>query len=358
MARLLFLGLTITSSWGNGHATTYRALIKALARRGHNVTFLERDVPWYREHRDFARSRFCRILLYRNFDELKKFAALVRDADAVILGSYVPEGIRVADWVTSTAKGRTAFYDIDTPVTLRAVQQANCEYLNTALLPQFDVYFSFTGGPVLEHLRALGTPRPVPLYCSVDPESHAPLGVPRKWKLGYIGTYAADRQPALETMLFDVARAMPEQSFAVAGPQYPDTTAWPANVEHTPHLGPDDHSAFYCAQEFTLNLTRGDMRAYGFSPSVRLFEAAACGVPIISDIWPGLETVFIPGQEILLAGSAEDVIGHLVSLGEVERRAIAAAARERVMKCHTAERRALELETAIEAAARKIARTA
>jgi spore maturation protein CgeB len=358
MARLLFLGLTITSSWGNGHATTYRALVKALARRGHAITFLERDVPWYSDHRDFARSPFCRILLYRSFDELKKFASLVRDADAVIIGSYVPEGIRVADWVTSTAKGTTAFYDIDTPITLRAMQQGNCDYLNTALLPEFDVYFSFTGGPVLEHLHALGTPRPVPLYCSVDPESHAPLNVPKKWELGYIGTYAADRQPALESMLFQVARAMPAQSFAVAGPQYPDATDWPENVEHTPHLGPDDHSAFYCAQEFTLNLTRGDMRALGYSPSVRLFEAAACGVPIISDLWPGIETIFVPGKEILLASSAEQVIRHLVTVREVERRAIAAAARERVMKSHTAERRALELETAIKAAARKIARTA
>jgi spore maturation protein CgeB len=236
-------------------------------------------VPWYREHRDFARSRFCRILLYRSLDELKKFASLVRDADAVIVGSYIPEGIAVADWVTATAKRTTAFYDIDTPITLRAMQQGNCEYLNTALLPEFDVYFSFTGGPVLEHLRALGTPRPVPLYCSVDPESHAPLRVQKKWKLGYIGTYAPDRQSALEAMLFDVARAMTEQRFAVAGPQFPDTTDWPKNVEHTPHLAPDDHSGFYCAQEFTLNLTRGDMRAYGYSPSVRLFEAAACGVP-------------------------------------------------------------------------------
>src|SRR5581483_10425673 len=175
MARLVFVGLTITSSWGNGHATTYRALIKALARRGHSVTFLERDVPWYRDHRDFARSRFCRILLYQTFDELKRFAALVRDADAVIVGSYVPEGIRVAEWVNATAKGSTAFYDIDTPVTLRAMQQGDCEYLSTALLPHFGVHFSFTGGPVLEQLRALGTPRPVALYCSVDPEFHTPL---------------------------------------------------------------------------------------------------------------------------------------------------------------------------------------
>lgn len=357
MARLVFIGLTITSSWGNGHATTYRALIKALSRRGHTVTFLERDTPWYREHRDFAHSGFCRILLYSSLDELKKFARLVRDADAVITGSYVPEGIDVADWVTATAKGTTAFYDIDTPVTLRAMQEGTCEYLDPRQFRQIDVHFSFTGGPVLDRLRQLGAPHPVALYCSVDPASHLPVRVSKQWKLGYIGTYAADRQPALDTMLFNVAQAMPKDRFAVAGPQYPESTDWPGNVEHIPHLAPDDHSAFYCAQDFTLNLTRGDMRALGYSPSVRLFEAAACGVPIISDTWPGLDTVFTPGTEILLAHSAEDVIQHL-AMPRPRQEAIAAAARARVFKCHTADHRAAEMETAIKTAARKMARTA
>jgi spore maturation protein CgeB len=358
MARLVFVGLTITSSWGNGHATTYRALIKALSRRGHSVTFLERDVSWYRDHRDFARSGFCRILLYRSFDELEKFTPIVRDADAVIVGSYVPEGIRVGDWVAATAKGTTAFYDIDTPVTFRALQQDNCEYLHARLLRKFDVYFSFTGGPLLEDLRALGAIRPVPLYCSVDPEFHVPLSVPKQWKLGYLGTYAADRQSSLESMLFDVARFNPENRFVVAGPQYPETTDWPVNVEHVPHLSPDNHPAFYCAQDFTLNLTRGDMRAHGYSPSVRLFEAAACGVPIISDRWPGLDTVFAPGKEILLADSAAEVTHLLSGIGASRRESIAAAARDRVLKSHTAEHRAAELELALRSAARKMARTA
>lgn len=357
MARLVFIGLTITSSWGNGHATTYRALVKALARRGHTVTFLERDVPWYRDHRDFTRSRYCRILLYRNLDELRKFARVVRDADAVIVGSYVPEGIEAGEWVTATAKGTTAFYDIDTPVTLRAIERRSCEYLEERLMRRFDVYFSFTGGPVLDQLRALGAREPVPLYCSVDPELHMPVAVQGRWKLGYIGTYAADRQPALQTLLFEVARALPDSRFAVAGPQYPDGTAWPDNLQYFPHLGPDEHSGFYCAQEFTLNLTRGDMRALGYSPSVRLFEAAACGVPIISDTWPGLETVFTPGREILLAESASDMLKHL-TMSASRRAGIAAAARGRVLQSHTADHRAAEMEAAFDAAAHKIARTA
>jgi spore maturation protein CgeB len=355
MARIVFIGLTMTSSWGNGHATTYRALIKALSHRGHEVTFLERDVPWYRDARDFVRSAYCRILLYRSFEELKTFAGLVRDADAVIVGSYVPEGIAIGDWVTATAKGTTAFYDIDTPITLNALERGACEYLNSRLVRAYDVYFSFTGGPALERLRSLGSRCPAALYCSVDPDVHAPVLAVRQWELGYLGTYALDRQPALEAMLFEVARAMPATRFAVAGPQYPDDTAWPDNVEHISHLAPGEHRAFYCAQDFTLNLTRTDMRALGYSPSVRLFEAAACGVPIISDPWVGLDTIFVPGREILLAESAEEVAAHLRNITAAGRRDIAAAARRRVLDAHTAVHRAQELEKIFQVASRKVA---
>jgi len=358
MARIIFVGLTITSSWGNGHATTYRALIRALSDEGHEVTFLERDVPWYREHRDFARAGYCRILLYRSLAELMSLVPVVRDADAVIVGSYVPEGIAVGEWITSTAKGTTAFYDIDTPVTLRAVEQGTCEYLTPHLIRSYNVYLSFTGGPTLERLRALGSGCPAPLYCSVDPEFHAPVAVPQKWQLGYLGTYAADRQAALEQMLFATACAMPQQAFAVAGPQYPANVTWPANVEWIPHLAPDDHTAFYCAQRFALNLTRADMRELGYSPSVRLFEAAACGVPIISDRWAGLETIFTPGREILLAGTMQEVLGHLTETSEPRRNEIAAAARRRVLDEHTSMHRARELENILRISARKIARTA
>jgi spore maturation protein CgeB len=358
MARIVFVGLTITSSWGNGHATTYRALIRALSERGHEVTFLERDVPWYRENRDFVRAGYCRILLYRSLAELTSLAPVVRDADAVIVGSYVPEGIAVGQWITATAKGTTAFYDIDTPVTLRAVEQGTCEYLSADLIRSYNVYLSFTGGPTLERLRALGSAYAAALYCSVDPEFHAPIAIPRKWQLGYLGTYAADRQAALEQMLFATARAMPQGAFVVAGPQYPANVHWPANVEWIAHLAPDDHARFYCAQRFALNLTRADMRALGYSPSVRLFEAAACGVPIISDRWAGLETIFAPGREILLGDTSEEVLLHLRGTSEQRRNEIAAAARARVLNQHTSMHRAKELEDIFHIRARKVARTA
>ena len=350
---VVFLGLSITSSWGNGHATTYRALTKALKRRGHRVTFLERDVPWYAEHRDLPRPPYCRAHLYSDLADLEsRFSAVVRKADAVIVGSYVPEGVAVGKWALLNAAAPVAFYDIDTPVTLAKLERGDEEYLSYDLIGAYDLYLSFTGGPVIARLHALGSPNAAPLYCSVDPEIHAPVKVRRRWRLGYLGTYSDDRQPALERLLCAPACHVPDERFVVAGPQYPDDIAWPDNVEHIPHLPPSEHCAFYCAQDFTLNVTRADMRAAGYSPSVRLFEAAACGVPIISDRWEGLETFLEIGTEILVADTTDDALRFLTATSEAKRRSIAASARARILARHTAEHRAAELEKLLGLAAR------
>ncbi|MFL6804789.1 MAG: glycosyltransferase [Xanthobacteraceae bacterium] len=343
---IVIFGLSITSSWGNGHATTYRALIKALAARGHKVTFVERDVPWYREHRDLRHPGYCTVELYRSLKEVpRRFGRLVADADLVILGSYVPDGAVLGDWLTMNARGVTAFYDIDTPVTLMKLTTNAADYIHAALVPRFDLYLSFTGGPTLEFVEEMyGSPRARPLYCSVDPEVHTPAAARAKWSLGYLGTYSADRQPKLERLLIEPARYLPTDSFAVVGPQYPAGIAWPANVERRDHLAPAAHPAFYGSQRFALNITRADMAAAGFSPSVRLFEAAACGAPVISDRWPGIETIFVPGEEILIADVPEHVVNALSELPEERRLSIAAAARKRVLSSHTSEHRAKQLE--------------
>lgn len=357
-ADIVIIGLSITSSWGNGHATTYRALTKALARRGHRVTFLERDVPWYASHRDLPDPPWCRALLYRDLQDLEaRHAALVRQADAVIVGSYVPDGVAVGGWALGVAGGVVAFYDIDTPVTLARLERGEEEYLNRELVAGYDLYLSFTGGPTLERIEAMGSPRAAALYCSADPREHYPVKARREWRLGYLGTYSDDRQPGLERLLFAAARALPDDRFAVAGPQYPETVEWPGNVSHISHLPPSEHRAFYSAQSFTLNLTRGDMREAGWSPSVRLFEAACCGVPIISDCWAGLEEFLEPGREILTAATTEDVLAAL-RISEAERRAIATAARQRVLAEHTPDRRAAELERLLFGAAERPARGA
>jgi spore maturation protein CgeB len=347
--RIVVLGLSITSSWGNGHATNYRALVRALARRGHEVLFLERDVPWYAAHRDLPAPPWGRTALYGSVEELRgRFGEELADADLVVLGSYVPDGIEVGGLCLELARGAAAFYDLDTPVTVAALERGGCEYLTSELASRFDLYLSFTGGPILDRLASRhGVRRPRAFHCFVDPEAYAPLEAEERWALGYLGTYSADRQPALERLLLEPARARPELRFAVAGPQYPHDVAWPANVDRIEHLPPPEHPAFYAAQRFTLNVTRADMRAAGWSPSVRLFEAAACGVPVISDRWEGLDRLFRPGVEILV----EDTLDRLDRLDPEEARAIGARARRRVLAEHTAEHRVDELEAHLEALA-------
>jgi spore maturation protein CgeB len=344
--RIVILGLSITSSWGNGHATTYRGLVRELTRRGHDVLFLERDVPWYASNRDLPRPPHGRTALYLDLDELKRrFADEVEDADLVIVGSYVPEGVEVGRWVTQTAQGVTAFYDIDTPVTLAKLARGDEEYLSPELIQEYQLYLSFTGGPILERLeRDYGSPMARALYCSVDPELYYPEAVQVRWDLGYMGTYSDDRQPALKRLLITPATTWPEGRFVVAGPQYPKTLRWPPQVQRIQHLPPKRHRGFYNAQHFTLNLTRADMVAAGYSPSVRLFEAAACGTPIISDHWNGLETLFEPGREILIATTSRQVVEWLRDMPEPERKKLGARARHRVLAEHTAAHRAAELE--------------
>jgi spore maturation protein CgeB len=347
--RLIILGLSITSSWGNGHATTYRGLVRELSARGHEVLFLERDMPWYAANRDLRVLSDSRIELYSSLHELKgRFAGEVRHADVVMVGSYVPEGVAVGEWVTTTARGITTFYDIDTPVTLAKLARGDPEYLSAALVQRYALYLSFTGGPMLERLeRQYGAPRARPLYCSVDPHLYYSEPCEERWDLGYLGTYSSDRQSALDALLLDSARRWPQGRFVVAGPQYPPALAWPTNVQRLEHLPPAEHRAFYNAQRLTLNITRAAMVHTGYSPSIRLFEAAACATPIISDHWPGLETFFTPGKEILIARTPEETLHYLHELPESERVALGWRAHARVLAEHTAAHRAAELEAYI-----------
>jgi spore maturation protein CgeB len=343
------LGLSITSSWGNGHATNYRGLVRELSARGHDVLFLERDVPWYAANRDLADPPWGRTELYGSVEELHdRFAEDVADSDLAIVGSYVPDGIDVGSFALARAGGAVAFYDIDTPVTVAALERGDCEYLTPDLAARYDLYLSFTGGPILDRLaRRFGVRRPRAFHCFVDPDAYAPQDVEERWVLGYLGTYSADRQPAVDRLLVEPARTRPELRFAVAGPQYPPELDWPSNVDRIEHVAPPGHPAFYAAQRFTLNVTRADMRAAGWSPSVRLFEAAACGVPVISDSWDGLDAFFLPGREILV----ERTLDRLERVSPEEARAIGARARRRVLAEHTAEHRADELEAHLAALA-------
>ncbi|TPI18287.1 MULTISPECIES: glycosyltransferase [unclassified Mesorhizobium] len=345
---IVFLGLSLSSSWGNGHATTFRGLLRALDELGHRVTFLERDVPWYAHHRDLRDPDFCVLRYYDTVSELRcNHRQELQRADAVVIGSFVPEGRAIIDDLALLCTGQFCFYDIDTPVTLARVAEDDCDYLARRQISYFDIYFSFTGGPTLERLKSeFGARRTEPLYCAVDPKRHHRTRHAIEWDLGYLGTYSADRQPALDALLLEPARRLPDRRFVVAGSQYPSDIAWPGNVERIEHLPPSEHAAFYSRQRYTLNLTRASMIAAGWSPSVRLFEAAACGTPIISDRWPGLDD-FFPESAIETAASTADVEEILSAKSERARLDLARAAREAVLSRHTAMARAREFVSAL-----------
>src|SRR5579884_381841 len=348
----VIFGLTVSSSWGNGHATTWRGLLKALHRAGHRVTFFERDVPYYAARRDLPHPEFCELVLYEDWaDALPRARRRLPEADVAMVTSYCADGLAAGDLVLDSGAPLRVFYDIDTPVTLAdleehgAASSRGSRYLTPELIPGFDLYLSFTGGPALQELRLRwGARRAAPLYCSVDPEVHFPVP-PREvfgCALSYLGTYSEDRQPKVQRLLVEPALRRPDVSFRVAGAQYPPDVTWPPNVAFTEHLAPADHAAFYCSSRLTLNVTREAMVRTGWSPSVRLFEAASCGTPIVSDWWPGLDEFFEPGEEILVAREAEDVLAAL-DLADTELRRMALAARERTLAEHTCEVRAQEL---------------
>ncbi len=343
--RIVVIGLSLSSSWGNGHATTYRALLGALAARGHTILFLECDRPWYAQHRDLQSPDFCTLAFYDEVDDLHRWRPDIARADLVIIGSYVVDGIAATRLVRPWAR-TLAFYDIDTPVTLAMLARNEASYVSADTIPLFDLYLSFTGGPTLRLLEdRYGARAARALFCAVDPALYAPdphRPSPR-WQLGYLGTYSPDRQPALERLLIEPARRAPALRFVVAGPQYPATITWPDNVERLEHLPPAEHAAFYNSLAWTLNVTRADMIAAGYSPSVRLFEAAACATPILSDAWPGLDSILAVGTEIAVAHTPEQILDHL-AWPEPRRLALGQAARRRVLGAHTARHRALALE--------------
>ena len=351
--KIAIFGLSITSSWGNGHATTFRALCSALHQRGHKIVFFERNVEWYESNRDLPGPPYCEVKLYDDWKHaLPLLREHLRDCDVAMVGSYFPDGILALDELLASNVPVKAFYDIDTPITLsRLREQGNTDYLLRRQLPGLDIYFTFTGGPVIAELESdFDVPFAVPLYCSVDPERHQELPPSPDFScdLSYMGTYAADRQPKIEEFLCLPARRLPERQFLVAGPQYPESMEWPANVSRIMHLEPRYHAALYCSSRMTLNVTRRDMVIAGYSPSVRLFEAAACAATIVSDNWPGLDTFFAPGKEILLPVDHADVVRYITDYDDSELRRIGRAARERVLVAHSNQQRAREFEQAVE----------
>lgn len=355
--KLVIFGLTISSSWGNGHATLWRGLCRALARRGHHIVFFERDVPYYAQHRDLVELPGIQLRLYSDWGEESSTARReLLDADVGMITSYCPDGVAASELVLDSRARLKVFYDLDTPVTLESIQNGRpVDYIGPRGFADFDLVLSYTGGRVLEEIKArLGARRAVPLYGSVDPESHKPARANEAYRadFSYLGTYAADRQAALETFFIEPARQLPLNRFVLAGAMYPQNFPWTKNMLFVRHLPPPGHPAFFSSSRLTLNVTRAAMAARGYCPSGRLFEAAACGTPVLSDWWEGLGEFFEPGSEIIVGRSSTDTIAAL-QMSPEELAKIGNAARERALAEHTAEHRAEEFEATLADALRR-----
>ena len=353
--RLVVFGLTVSSSWGNGHATLWRGLCSALACSGHHVTFFERDVPYYAIHRDLRETEDFDLVLYSDWLEIVPRARqALAEADSAIVTSYCPDARPATELILEFASLVHVFYDLDTPVTLERLRaDGDVEYLPECGLEPFDLVLSYTGGQALQELRSrLGARRVAALYGSVDASFYKPASPSPDYKsdLSYLGTYAADRQPALEKLFVEPARRLPAKRFLIGGALYPQDFPWTRNIYFVRHVPPPQHPAFYSSSHLTLSVTRAAMAQMGYCPSGRLFEAAACKTSIITDYWNGLEEFFEPGREILVASSAEQV-NEALALPPQELQKIGAAARERVLAQHTAQHRASQLVTLLEASA-------
>lgn len=350
---IVIFGLTISSSWGNGHATLWRSLVKAMLRRGHTVTFYEKSVPYYTQERDLEElPRGGKLRLYDDLNEITREVERDLDsADLALSTSYCPDGQRAAELILGSRAGIRAFYDLDTPVTLDALQQgATVEYLPPNGLGDFDLVLSYTGGRALAELKSrLGAHSAVPLYGSVDPDAHRPAEPREEFRaaVSYLGTYAADRQATLERLFLGAARQRPQETFLIGGAQYPESFPWLANVSFVSHIPPPMHREFFSSCRMTLNVTRAAMARYGYCPSGRLFEAAACGAPLLSDGWEGLEAFFQPGLELLRVETADDVIAAM-DRSDDELQKMAKLARERTLDEHTGDCRVIELESICE----------
>jgi spore maturation protein CgeB len=351
--KIIVFGLTLSSSWGNGHATPYRAIIRALDRMGHQVHFFEKDVPYYSSRRDFDSCNYCQLTLYPDWATVRDRAlSAAADSDVVITASFLPEGRRINDDTLDLGRPLHVFYDLDTPVTLNNLRHGQVEYVDAAQIPEFDLILSFTGGKVLSTLQDEYRARIVrPLYGCVDPNDYCRVAAVPKFQcdLSYMGTYSPDRQAKVDALLLEPSRRHPEKQFLLAGSLYPWNWQWPENVRRMDHVAPAEHSSFYSSSRLTLNITRGEMAANGWCPSGRFFEAAACGTPLITDAWEGLASSFDLKSELRVVASAEDVEAALSSPDD-ELQSMAARARQRTLDEHTGSVRARQFLQYIEQA--------
>ena len=355
---IAFFGSSLVSCYWNGAATYYRGLLRALAERGHRVTFYEPDAFQRQQHRDIPDPEWARVVVYsaRTPDEVLATVRQARDADLVVKAS----GVGVHDALLEAAvlelqspTTMVAFWDVDAPATLDRVTNDATDAFRD-LIPQYDLVFTYGGGmPVVDAYTALGAQQCVPIYNALDPHTHYPVAPDPRFEsdLAFLGNRLPDRERRVEQFFLDVATKRPHRRFLLGGSGWDDKPRSP-NVNYIGHVGTADHNAFNCTPSVVLNINRESMARYGFSPPTRVFEAAGAGACMITDAWVGIELFLEPGREILVARSGDEVAAHLDRLTADREIAvtIGAAARQRICADHTYAHRALEVERVLEGA--------
>jgi spore maturation protein CgeB len=349
--RIAFFGSSLVSAYWNGAATYYRGIVKALAARGHQVTFCEPDAFERQAHRDMADPLWATVVLYR--PELGAAAAAleqVADADVVVKCSGVGVLDAELEALVAETDALRIFWDVDAPATLARLEADEDDPLR-ALLPRYDLVLTYGGGdPVVRRYRALGARDCVPVYNALDPDTHHPAPPDARFAcdLAFLGNRLPDREARVEEFLLRPAELLPERSFLLAGSGW-EGRPLPPNVRLMGHVSTNDHNALNCTPLAVLNVLRDSMAENGWSPATRVFEAAGAGACLVSDDWAGIEDFLAPGTEVLVARDAADVAAHLAALTPARAAAIGAAGRRRVLAEHTYDRRAEQVERILDA---------
>jgi spore maturation protein CgeB len=348
---IAFFGSSLVSAYWNGAATYYRGLLRALAQRGHAITFYEPDAFQRQRHRDIDDPDWARVVVYEAttsavMDAMRE----ARTADVIVKAS----GVGVFDDLLAEAvlearqPGALAVYwDVDAPATLDRLRADPADPL-IALIPQYDLVFTYGGGDrVVTEYLSRGARACVPIYNALDPETHFPVAPEPRFAadLSFVGNRLPDREARVAAFFFEAARLKPDSRFLLGGNGWQDCPM-PANIAAIGHVYTADHNALNCSALAVLNINRESMADFGFSPPTRVFEAAGAGACLITDAWAGIEMFLEPGEEVLLAADGAEVAALLDGLTPERARRIGTAARRRVLARHTyAERARLVEET-------------
>ena len=354
---IAFFGSSLVSAYWNGAATYYRGMLRALALRGHRITFYEPDAFDRQQHRDIPDPPWARVVVYPGDDVGAAEIALQSAAgsDLVVKAS----GVGVYDaWLEDNVLAlqsprpdgtRVAFWDVDAPATLERLAGDPRDPFR-ALIPRYDIVLTYGGGPpVVAGYQSLGAWRVVPIYNALDPETHHPAPADPRFAgdLGFLGNRLPDREARVREFFLSVAERLPGLSFVLGGSGW-QSLSLPANVRFVGHVYTHEHNAFYASSRAVLNIHRDSMARFGFSPATRVFEAAGAGACIISDSFVGAEQFLTPGTELLLARDGEQVAHMLTELDRDQASIIGGRARRRVLAQHTYHHRAQELERVLE----------